>query len=318
MSDVSRILRPHHFMREANKWCYEAMLGLWDRDLPIDQITVTQELQLMGRLADVGGPGYLSIMVERLPTTLHCIHYAELVRNTALQRTIIEIAGLIANKSWEGSPNEIEQIIQDCADIFNRIYEEYGEQPLRITDFVKTESDPPRYSMVVRGVPLECTIDELLDCKKFIRMVAMKADYMPQRMKDAEWCVMVNSLMSGMHKEIAPKEVSVENTVWEAAIEVLKGQPFVETVPEFMAGLPVLKDDFIFVQGTAFLNLWQQRVKQTRNLGVDIAVLWSILKRLGQARKQTVRIGKDVKEAWRLPSSILNGSEPDYDSIELW
>ncbi len=318
MPDIVQFLKPEHFFRDINRWCFEAICALWNRDLPIDQISITNELRSMGKLTDVGGSGYLSRVVERLPTTAHCLHWAELIQNMAILRRIISAAGAIAAEAWAGNASEIREVVQRCSDIFSTIHEEMGEMPFIITEFTKADSDPPRYSMKVNTVPLEVSADELLDNKKFTKAVAIRCNFVPMREKEIPWNLRVNQLMKTMYRETAPREASIENSIWEAALEILKSQPFVDTIPEFMAGLPVQKGEYIFVQGTAFLNIWGQRVKQTRNMGVDISILWSILKRLGQARKQTIRIGKDIKEAWRLPGSILNGSEPDYENIELY
>lgn len=318
MPEVVQVLKPEHFFRDSNRWCYMAILSLWDREIPIDEVAIVNELRHMHKLVDVGGAGYLAGLISKLPSSIHCVHWAELIQNLAILRNMVDIGAQITQEAYAGNASEIKEVVQRCTDIFNRIHEAMGEMPYRISDFTKTDSDPPRYSMKINDIPLECSLEDLMDNKRFVRVVVSRCDFVPPREKEPVWNSRVNQLMRTMKHEAAPKEASIENSIWEAAIEVLKAQPFVETLPEFQAGLPIQKDDFMFVQGTSFLNLWLQRVKQTRNMTVDISVLWSILKRLGQGKKQTVRIGKEVKEAWRLPLSILNGSEPDYDNIELW
>jgi hypothetical protein len=312
MDTVVQFLRPKHFQREVNGWVYEAMVYLHDRQQSIDQISVARRLHEMNRLVDIGGAGYLSLVVERLPTSLHLVHYAHIVHNLAILRRLIHIAGNIAAIGYEGGVTTIEDSVQRAQDVFDQVWTELGETPFVITDVVKTLSKPPQYAMKVNGSPVIVDADDFFEFKRFKRAVGITCDFMPLKYTDNQWTEKVNRLMRLMKMESAPREASVEHGIWQAAIEVLKSHPFVETKEEFDAGLPIQKGDHIHVQGTAFLGTWAHRLKQTRGISPDVSLLWGILKKYAKTSK--VRFGKELISSWQLQGSILNGAEPDEPS----
>ena len=93
---ISGFLKPDHFYRERNRWCYEACLRLLDRGEAMNQVTVAHDLDSADHLADVGGAAYLSHLVAVVPTSVHAIHYARIVERTATMRRLIGVAGDIA------------------------------------------------------------------------------------------------------------------------------------------------------------------------------------------------------------------------------
>ena len=304
---VVQILKPHHFYRDKNRLVYQMIVYLWENDQEIDQLTVAHELERRNKLVEVGGASYLSVVVERLPTSAHVVHYAQIIKSCYIDRKIIEIAGAMAGRAWGSKDALPEEKVQACQDLFDDLYAELGEHPFVITDFTKIQTDPPRYSMKVNDRPVEVSLEELVEFKRFRRKVISECDFAPMKISEEEWIVRVNLLLRKRKVEPAPKEASAEYSIWQAALALIKGQPLVETVPEFCAGLPVQRNEYLFVQGNAFLGLWAQKLKQTRGSAPEPSVLWSILKRMGQAEKSTVRFGQEVKGAWRLPATLLNG-----------
>lgn len=117
IEDVQAILQPGDFYREKNGWIYEAMLGVD----AVNQITVTQELSRRGQLQPIGGAGYLSLLVERLPTSLHAEHYAGIVSRLAYCRRVISAAGMIAaigyeaEKDSEAMQSRVRAIVDDLS-----------------------------------------------------------------------------------------------------------------------------------------------------------------------------------------------------------
>lgn len=118
LDDISGIVSPLDFYREKNAWVYEACLAC--RGM-VNQITVAQELIQKGRLEAVGGGGYLSLLVERLPTSVHAEYYADIVHRLADCRRLISGAGQIAaigyeaETDWDAAYAKVRQIIDRLA-----------------------------------------------------------------------------------------------------------------------------------------------------------------------------------------------------------
>jgi replicative DNA helicase len=105
LEDILPILKPRDLYREKNQWVYEACIAVQGG---INQITVSQQLMQDGKLEMVGGAGYLSLLVERLPTSLHAEHYAGIVARLAYNRRLIGMAGQIAAIGYEAELDQEE------------------------------------------------------------------------------------------------------------------------------------------------------------------------------------------------------------------
>ena len=106
ITEVAPDLDADDFYRESNRWCYEACVDLYNRGVPIDQVSVENELNRRERLANMGGGAYLSHLVTVVPTSVHIKAYAGIVRRLATMRRIIESAGQISKIGYDAGPDE--------------------------------------------------------------------------------------------------------------------------------------------------------------------------------------------------------------------
>lgn len=88
------------FYYETARWCWEAMRRLAERDEAIDQITVANELNNIGKLEAVGGAAYLSHLISTVPTSLDVEHYARIVARCSQARKLVDCAGRIAEMGY--------------------------------------------------------------------------------------------------------------------------------------------------------------------------------------------------------------------------
>ncbi len=86
------ILQPEHFYKSAHKQIFSAMAALASRGQAVDLITVIEELKRTGLLAQVGAEKYLSELMDKVSTAAHVEHYANIVRQTALVRELINVS----------------------------------------------------------------------------------------------------------------------------------------------------------------------------------------------------------------------------------
>lgn len=81
---------------------WEAFERLFETQMGIDMLTVSQELDDMGRLDDVGGSAYLTALLNQVPTTLHADSYAKTVKEHAANRDILNICNVAATEVYAG------------------------------------------------------------------------------------------------------------------------------------------------------------------------------------------------------------------------
>jgi replicative DNA helicase len=97
---VLEFVRADDFYREAHRRIFRAMLGLAERNEPVDLVTLSESLRQRGELQDVGGASYLAELAERVPTAANVNHYARIVREKAILRALINTATEIASAGY--------------------------------------------------------------------------------------------------------------------------------------------------------------------------------------------------------------------------
>jgi len=98
--DVAQFLQADDFYIVRNRWIWEAYTRLHERRAPIDFLTVQEELERSGVLADVGGPAYLTALVNQVPSSLHADTYGHMVEQSALRRRMLTAANEIARLAY--------------------------------------------------------------------------------------------------------------------------------------------------------------------------------------------------------------------------
>lgn len=101
--DVAQFLREEDFYIHRHRWIWQAFTRLNERRVPIDFLTVREELEQMGQLAEVGGPAYLAALINNVPTSLHAEAYGRIVEQTAIRRRMISAANDIAKLAYQES-----------------------------------------------------------------------------------------------------------------------------------------------------------------------------------------------------------------------
>jgi replicative DNA helicase len=82
-------LRAQDFYRERHRVIFAAMLGLYERSEAIDTVTVTDALRGAGTLEQAGGPEGVDLLAGAVPNVANLRHYAQIVRDTALLRGLL-------------------------------------------------------------------------------------------------------------------------------------------------------------------------------------------------------------------------------------
>jgi replicative DNA helicase len=98
---VLELLDARDFYQEAHRWVFQAMIELFEENVPIDLLTVTERLRKRDQLEAVGGAAYLAELVELVPTAANVWHHACVVREKAVLRGLIQTATAIVTDSYE-------------------------------------------------------------------------------------------------------------------------------------------------------------------------------------------------------------------------
>ncbi|WP_245618010.1 replicative DNA helicase [Domibacillus tundrae] len=131
-----------HFTRSANRCIYEAIHKLAEKNVPIDVMTVTQQLVDDKQIENIGGVSYLSDLAGSVPTTANFPYYQAMLIDMYKQRLISRAASdYLANPSDETAEKMYSTFIEAqemgqkqgqtnlevLGEIFDEIYEDAGE-----------------------------------------------------------------------------------------------------------------------------------------------------------------------------------------------
>ncbi|MCL4560571.1 MAG: replicative DNA helicase [Chloroflexi bacterium] len=94
--DVAQFLQAEDFYIHRNQWIWETFTRLHERRAPIDYLTVSEELDQQGQLAEIGGPAYLTALIQQVPTSLHAEAYGHLIEVSAIRRRMLAAANQVA------------------------------------------------------------------------------------------------------------------------------------------------------------------------------------------------------------------------------
>ena len=116
---VLPVLNADDFYHPSNKHIYTHLLKLHNNNKPLDIVTLSASLNDTGEMNKAGGPEYVSSLVSILPNASNIVHYAEIVKDKALLRHLIEESADISEKAYSFSGNVSELIDEAEKKIFS-------------------------------------------------------------------------------------------------------------------------------------------------------------------------------------------------------
>lgn len=97
---ISDRLTSSDFYRHDHRSIFGALSALADRHQPFDVITLSEHLDREGRLEEAGGLAYLGLLAKETPTAANVRAYADIVREHAILRGLIQVGGEIADSAF--------------------------------------------------------------------------------------------------------------------------------------------------------------------------------------------------------------------------
>ena len=101
LPDITEIVKPQDFYDERNQHIYNAMWNLYEHHRPVDLLTVKSELKAKKLTQKAGGASYLAELSGYVPTAGHATAYAELVKEAAVRRRLINAAAKINEEAYK-------------------------------------------------------------------------------------------------------------------------------------------------------------------------------------------------------------------------
>ncbi|MFP4135599.1 MAG: replicative DNA helicase [Candidatus Acetothermia bacterium] len=134
-------IQPSYFYWKEHRLIFRAVLELFDKGDPADVVTVTNRLKEKNQLEEVQGRGYLADLLDKVVTTANLEHYADILREKALMRALINGGRKISELGYE-TDKELENVLDRAEEIvFEISRQETIEDFHLLSDFLRDHFD---------------------------------------------------------------------------------------------------------------------------------------------------------------------------------
>lgn len=113
INKVADHLHSNDFYNRNHQIIYEAVMTLFERKEPIDLLNLSNCLTDMGSLDEVGGMGYLSSLVNSVPTSAHIASYTKIVQKKKMLRDLIDAANHIVGLGYQEA-EDVESLLDEA------------------------------------------------------------------------------------------------------------------------------------------------------------------------------------------------------------
>jgi len=113
IADVVDVIKGVDYYRPAHEIIHDSIIDLYGRGEPADPITVAAELQKRGELQRIGGAPYLHTLSANVPIAANAGYYAEIVRDKAILRRLVEAGTRIAALGYAGE-GQIDDVVDSA------------------------------------------------------------------------------------------------------------------------------------------------------------------------------------------------------------
>ncbi|MDR1387298.1 MAG: replicative DNA helicase [Propionibacteriaceae bacterium] len=110
IANVIELVRGADFYKPAHELIFDCVIDIYGRGDPADAITVAAELTKRGEIGRVGGHVYIHDLLSSVAIAANAGYYAQIVREKAILRRLVEASIKIAQLGYSGS-GDVEDIV---------------------------------------------------------------------------------------------------------------------------------------------------------------------------------------------------------------
>jgi replicative DNA helicase len=111
---VGDLIREDDFYRFDHRLIWQHIAKLIEKSRPADVITVYESLQIAGRADEAGGLAYLNALATSVPSAANVRRYAEIVRDRAVLRKLVNVAEDIAGAAYNPQGKDTKQLLDEA------------------------------------------------------------------------------------------------------------------------------------------------------------------------------------------------------------
>ncbi len=105
--DVVQLLKSDDFYKGTHQEIFSAIITLFDKSIPVDLVTLNNELSKKGILESIGGIEYLNDLTNVGILTSNAHHYAEIVKEKSVLRKLINASLEISESAYSSETSDV-------------------------------------------------------------------------------------------------------------------------------------------------------------------------------------------------------------------
>lgn len=110
---VSEHISADDFYKIAHRKVYLAIQHLYNKGQPVDFVTVSNHLTDKKEIDSIGGNTFLAELMDKVPSAVNIESYAQIVREKALLRKMIEVSTDVIEQAYNQSYESVEGFLED-------------------------------------------------------------------------------------------------------------------------------------------------------------------------------------------------------------
>ena len=99
------------FYRADHRYIFSVVAELADTSKPFDVVTLSERLDSLGKLEEVGGLAYLATLANETPSSANIDAYAAIVRERSILRQLIRVGTDIANDGYQSEGRDSRELL---------------------------------------------------------------------------------------------------------------------------------------------------------------------------------------------------------------
>lgn len=122
--EIGDVLDPSEFYKPAHQLIFRAIKDLFLKSLPVDLVTITNELQAKGELVAVGGTDYLASILNNSISSANIAHYGKIIREKALLRRVIHASTEVIDQAFSNDFTDLDSFLDSTEEKFYKLAEQ--------------------------------------------------------------------------------------------------------------------------------------------------------------------------------------------------
>ena len=111
---IADLVTEGDFYRHDHRLIYRHISKLVEHNKPADVITIAESLENSAKLVDAGGLAYLGALAQNTPSAANIRRYAEIVRERAVMRKLVEVGSGIAEDALSPAGRSMAQLLDEA------------------------------------------------------------------------------------------------------------------------------------------------------------------------------------------------------------